>query len=77
MTKLDIIKYLISSIESELEDTVRIPENLKRELEKIDKTDKSYWAYFKYDINEMVNKSKIKNDLKMIRRLTLEIEKEL
>ena len=78
MNKLDIIKYLIQSIETEQENKTRYSEELKKAKEKAEKDNNnySYWHYINYDVKDMV-KSKVKNDLKMIRRLTLEIEKEL
>lgn len=78
MNKLEIIKYLIQSVETEQQNKIRYSEEVKKAQEKAEKDNNNYgyWRYINPDVKNMV-KSKVKNDLKMIRRLTLEIEKEL
>ncbi|WP_257560377.1 hypothetical protein [Terrisporobacter muris] len=86
--RLNIMRYLINSTYDEL-NTIEEYNNYKREaeLERINQTsevgeklaDRKYfddmWRYArKYGAG---NKQKIKDNLKMIRRITLEIEKEL
>lgn len=76
MNKLDVIKFLINEIEVERDKGPIYLEETRRAQVQAEKENRSYWSCFNYDIRD-INKSKIKNDLKMIRRLTLEIEKEL
>lgn len=77
MNKLNIINYLTQEIELELE-LLNQYENIKNIYYKTEETDKSYEVIQTKFYNAKVpSKSKAKEYLKMIRRLSLEVEKEL
>lgn len=72
MDKYQIIKFLINDSEIRIEKECAFK---KAELQ-AEKERKNFWGCLNYDITGH-SKQKIKDNLKMIRRLTLEIEKEL
>lgn len=87
-SKLNILYYLLSSTDKEL-NTIEEYKNFKRELRVGRNTlkleigekdaDKEYYKEL-YNYTRKFgegNKQKVKDNLKMIRRITLEIEKEL
>lgn len=75
ISKLEIIKFLLDEVDKELKKGPIYEAEYERAQKLADENNKTTWHYMNYDIKP-VNKSKVKNDLKMIRRLTLEIEKE-
>lgn len=78
MNKLDVVKFLLDEVEEE-QQNFKAYEKVEKEADKKNKEikDFSYWRYMRDNWNKRYpSKSKIKNNLKMIRRLTLDIEKE-
>ena len=77
MDKLEVIKFLLQEINKEQDKFKRYAE---AELEAEEKTKEdsqhSAWYYMKWDESQP-SRNKLKDYLKMIRRLTLEIEKNL
>lgn len=76
MNKLDVIKFLLAEIE---EEQPKLTEYQKIVKEAYAQNDISNWRYIdsKWGDKPKPSKSKIETNFKMIRRLTLEIEKEL
>lgn len=76
-SKLNVLEYLIKDANSEIE-YINNFKARKEEAEKesdIQKDRSIYWAWVAD--NRYPSKQKIKDNLKMIRRISLEIEKEL
>lgn len=76
MNKLDVIKFLLNEIEEERPRLEAYQDIVK---EAYAQNEISGWRYIdsKWGDESKPSKSKIKDNFKMIRRLTLEIEKEL
>lgn len=76
MNKLDVIKFLLQEIEEEQPKLIEYNRIVK---EAYAQDEISSWRYIdnKWGEKSKPSKSKIKDNFKMIRRLTLEIEKEL
>jgi hypothetical protein len=77
MNKLEVIKFLLQEIKKEQDKIKRYNIAEIEANEKAKDDDKhSAWYYMKWDESQP-SKNKIKDYFKMIRRLTLEIEKEM
>ena len=76
MTKLEVIKFLLNEIEEEQPKLIEYNRIVK---EAYAQDEISGWRYIDnhWGDKSKPSKSKIKDNFKMIRRLTLEIEKEL
>jgi hypothetical protein len=77
MNKLEVIKFLLNEIEKE-QDKFKRYHKLELEAEEKAKDDEQHsaWYYMNWEESQP-SKNKIKDYLKMIRRLTLEISKEI
>lgn len=77
MPKFEIIQYLISEVEKEIE-LLQSFKQTQRLYYKAKETDDNYKVLRdKYYDMKVPSKNKIKEYLKMVRRLSLEIEKEM
>jgi DNA-binding transcriptional regulator GbsR (MarR family) len=76
MSEFEVIKFLLDEAILEQEKGVLYRQEERKAKFQAQKENKSFWACFNHTIKD-TNKSLIKNNLKMIRRLTLSIEKEL
>jgi hypothetical protein len=77
MNKLEVIKFLLTEIEKEQDKILRYNKaELEAEEKAKDDEQHSYWYYMNWEESQP-SKNKIKDYLKMIRRLSLEIEKEM
>lgn len=76
MNKLEVIKFLLQEIEEEQPKLIEYQEIVK---DAYAQDEISSWRYIdnKWGDKPKPSKSKIKDNFKMIRRLTLELEKEL
>lgn len=77
MNKLEVISFLLKEVEKEQDKLTRYNQSeLEAEEKAKDDEQHSSWYYMKWDESQP-SKTKIKDYLKMIRRLTLEIEREM
>lgn len=77
MDKLEVIKFLLQEVEKE-QDKIKRYNLAEIEAEEKAKSDDKHSSWYYMNWNEsQPSKNKIKDYLKMIRRLTLEVEKEM
>lgn len=78
MSKYEVIQFLINEISIE-NNKQAIYNKALTEAKEIEKTDNKFnaWCYLDYNNIKPTNNAKIKEYLKLIRRLSLEIEKEM
>ena len=77
VSKLDVIKFLLQEVLREQDKINRYNKAEKESEEKAKNGEKlSAWHYMQWEESQP-SKAKIKDYFKMIRRLTLEIEKEM
>jgi hypothetical protein len=75
MNKLEVIKFLLTKIEKEQDKLKRYNKAEKEAEERANKDDEhSSWYYIQWEESQP-SKAKIQDYFKIIRRLTLEIEK--
>lgn len=79
MNKLDVIKFLLSEIEEEQPKLTEYQKIVKEAYSTKDGEEMSGWRYIDkhWGDKPKPSKSKIETNFRMIRRLTLELEKEL
>lgn len=78
MTNLDMLKYLIDDTQKELNKDDEYHKALKEAKQKVEDANNifNYWEYMPKGLTG-TNKQRIKDNLKMLRRISLEVEKEL
>ena len=75
MDKITLITYLLNEVNEELSIRKEYIKELTRAKKEAKESGKSYWNYIKWD-KPIPKKSKINDSLKMIRRLSIEFERE-
>lgn len=76
MDKMSIVQYLFNEAKAECELILEVKADIQRAMKKAEKDGGHYWKYCEYK-GKNPSKAKVKANMKKIRQLTLEIEREV